>query len=107
MPRKTQQLQIRVTQEQKRTLKRLAAEADMDVSSWVLSRALPRSHDRFQELTAELAKGDDRSYALAELADYLRALPVREFQRAVAFPPKAKLDAATRNHLAGMIELAS
>jgi hypothetical protein len=68
---------------------------------------LPQSHDRFQELVAALAKSDDRSYAFAELADYLRVLPVREFQRAVAFVPKAKLDSATLNHLAGMIELAS
>ena len=107
MPRKTAQLQIRVSPEQKRTLKRLAADASMDMSSWVLDRVLPKVEERFQELVAAIASADDRTFALAELADFLRPLPSGEFQRAVAFAPRTRLDPPTLNHVAGTIELAA
>lgn len=107
MPPKTAQLQIRVTPEQKRTLKRLAREADMDVSAWVLARALPAEADRFEALVNRLAEGADRRFALAELADWLKRLPPDAFRRAVAHRPRASLDIGTLNYLAGAIELAA
>ena len=107
MPRKTSQLQIRVTPEQKRTVKRLASAASMDVSSWVLARVIPQGQEQFQELVTALAKSEERTFALAELADFLRALRAADFKRAVAVAPRARLDAHTLNHLAGTIELAS
>jgi hypothetical protein len=82
----------------------------MDVSAWVLSRVLPSETERFQQFVAAVAASTDdgtRRLHLAELADFLRALPVGAFHRAVAEPPRAHLDPALRNHLAGMIELAA
>lgn len=107
MAPKTAQLQIRVSPEQKRTLKRLARDSGLDLSSWVLGRVLPHEGDRFRALTARLATTKERSYALAELADWLRALPRGVFERAVARPPASGLDAQTLNYLAGAIELAA
>ncbi len=107
MPRKTAQLQIRVTPQQKRLLRRLAAAASMDMSSWILDRVLPRSQERFQELVAALATPDHRAFALAELADFIHELPLGEFERAVAHAPRARLDPEVLNHLAGAIELAA
>ena len=107
MPAKTAQLQIRVTPDQKRTLRRLASRASMDMSSWILSRLLPHAQERFQELVATVAASDDRSFALAELADFLRGLPRGEFNRAVAAAPRVRLEPPTLNHLAGTIELAA
>jgi hypothetical protein len=109
MGAKTTQLQIRITPEQKRRLKALAREAAMDVSAWVLSRALPDTAEgeRFQELVGELAKRPGDRFAYAELGDFLRALPAGAFRRAVADPPRARLDEQTLNYLAGAIELAS
>ena len=107
MPGKTAQLQIRVSPEQKRTLKRLAAEASMDLSAWILERVLPRSQQQFQELVAETAAPDDRAYAFAELADFLRALPRGELERAIAHAPRARLDPAALNHLAAVVELSA
>ncbi len=107
MARKTAQLQIRVTPHQKRLLKRLAADASMDMSSWILDRILPRTHERFQELVAALVQPDHRRFALAALADFLRELPRVEFERAVAHAPRARLDPEALNHLAGAIELAA
>ena len=83
MPGKSSQLQIRVTPEQKRALKRLARQADLDLSSWVLGRLLPSEASRFQALARRLADSGKRSFALAEL------------------------DPATLNHLAGTLELAA
>ena len=107
---KSDQLQIRVSAEQKRRLKQLAAAAGMDVSAWVLSRTLPNESERFQELTNTISTAANdaaRRLALAELADFLRVLPTGAFRRAVAEPPREPLDPAWRNHLAGIIELAA
>jgi hypothetical protein len=67
----------------------------------------PKGVERFQELVAAIAEADDRNFALAGLADFLRALPSGEFQRAVALAPRTRLDPLTLNHLAGTIELAA
>ncbi len=107
MPRKTAQLQIRVTPQQKRTLRRLAAESSMDMSSWILDRVLPGVSEHFQELAAVLATSDQPRFALAELLDFLRALPRGEFERAVADAPRARLEPQVLNHLAATIELAA
>lgn len=104
---KTEQLQIRVSPEQKRTLRRLAREAGMTVSPWVLGQVLPAEADRFQTLVARVADPAGRRYALAELADWLRALPQGAFRRAVAMPPGDPLDRDALNYLAGAIELAA
>ena len=104
MPRKTEQLQIRVSPEQKRTLRRLARQAGTDMSSWILDRVLPAEGSRFQSMTAELVDPEDRASALAELADFLRDLPAGAFARATAEAPRAALDAATLNHLAASVD---
>jgi len=62
---------------------------------------------RFQALAAALADAAHRRIGLAELADYLRALPPEVFVRAVAEAPRADLDPETLNQLAGGIELAA
>ena len=110
MPPKSDQLQIRISADEKRRLKQLARDAGMDVSAWVLSRALPSESERFQELTAAVSAATSdtvRRLALAETADFLRQLPAGAFRRAVTELPRAPLDAATRNYLASMIELAA
>lgn len=62
---------------------------------------------RFQTLTAALADVGHRRLHLAELADFLRALPAEAFRSAVADAPHATLDVDTINQLAGAIELAA
>jgi predicted transcriptional regulator len=107
MAPKTTQLQIRITPEQKRNLKQLARQASMDVSAWVLGRALPDEGERFQALVVQLTRRPMDRFALAEIADFLRDLPAGAFRRAVCDAPRARLDPATLNHLAGAIELAA
>ena len=55
MATKSDQLQIRISSEQKRRLKQLARDAGMDLSAWVLSRVLPAEAERFQQFVASVA----------------------------------------------------
>jgi uncharacterized protein (DUF1778 family) len=110
MATKADQLQIRISAEQKKRLKQLARDAGMDVSAWVLSRALPSESEQFQHFVTAIGAASNqtaRRLALAELADFLRDLPSGAFRRAVAEPPRAPLHESWRNHLAGAIELAA
>ncbi|MEX0892765.1 MAG: hypothetical protein WEB88_11395 [Gemmatimonadota bacterium] len=104
MATKSSQLQIRVTPRQKATLKRLARSAGTDVSSYVLSRALPSHRLRFEEILTALRSGKDRRYTLAELHDFLAGLSGLEFPEAVAHADLAGLPDLDRNYVAAMVE---
>ncbi len=110
MSPKTRNLQIRVTPAQKAALRRLARAAGLDLSGYVLTRALPPAHVRFEELLRSLSTADssERPYVLAEINDYLAALSGPELESAVARADPTALDGASdyeRNYVAAMIEL--
>lgn len=107
MSTKSQQLQIRVTPRQKAALKRSAAAAGVDVSTYVLSRILPPEHDRFAEILRALLTDASRRFALAELNDYLHACAPVEFSAAVAQAPPGGLSPLLRNYVAAMVEQAA
>jgi uncharacterized protein (DUF1778 family) len=106
---KAEQVQIRVTAEEKTVLKRLARAAGQDLSSFVLSRALPQHRLRFQELTEALSDGDERRFALAELNDLLANLTRTELVDAVGHVPPAvfALPPYWQNYVAAMVEQAA
>lgn len=109
MATKTHQLQIRVTPHEKAAIRRLARAAGLDVSSYVLARALPATQGRFDDLVGALAAPQGRSYALAELNDFLSALSGPELAEAVGVVNRAVFDALPeyeRNYIAAMVELA-
>jgi len=107
MTTKSQQLQIRVTPHQKATLKRLAAAASQDVSSYVLSRALPAARIRFGGILRSLATESDQRFALADLNDLLTGLAPVEFHQAVAHPDLVGLSPFAANYVAAMVEQAA
>jgi uncharacterized protein (DUF1778 family) len=104
MMSKSQHLQIRVTPRQKAALKRLAAAAGQDVSSYVLSRALPAAQGRFRELVALLGKDADRRYVLAELNGLLAGLAGDELRDAVMHAELDGLPVLVQNYVAAMVE---
>ena len=107
MESKSRHIQIRVTPRQKAALKRLAAAAGQELSSYVLSRVLPAAPRRFQELFALLAAGDDEPrYALAELNDLLSSLARDELGEAVAHAQVTGLSPWLANYVAAMVEQA-
>ena len=109
MSTKSQQLQIRVTPEQKAQLKRLARSAGQDVSGYVLSRTLPEARLRFSEIIGVLGDREDYRFALAELNDLLSGLTRAQLPDAVAVaPPKMRdLSPFLQNYVAAMVEQAA
>jgi uncharacterized protein (DUF1778 family) len=107
MPGKTAQLQIRLTPQQKATLKRLARAAGTDVSRYVLSRLLPAGEDRFADLVRAIHSTEQRRYSLAELNDFLHALAPIAFSDAVANGEVMALTPYWQNYVAAMVEQAA
>lgn len=107
MMTKTKQLQIRVTPAQKAALKRLARRAGLDVSSYVLSRALAPAGTRFRNVARALRKDENPRFALAELNDLLSDLAPNEFADAVAEIDLEGVPSWLRNYVAAMVEEAS
>jgi hypothetical protein len=101
------QLQIRVTPAQKAALKRLARRAGVDVSCYVLARALPDTRAGFCAILGQLRREADRNFALAELNDFLTALPRSEFQDAVGDADLEGLSPFVQNYVAAMVEHAA
>lgn len=107
MSAKSLQLQIRITPEERKTLRRLAREAGQSVSSYVLSRALPEASTRFADLVGRLAGDEDARFLLAELNDLLAGLSPIEFATVVAHAPLGGVSSYHQNYVAAMVELAA
>lgn len=104
---KTQQLQIRVTPEQKAALARLARRAGQDVSSFVLARVLPVAAHRFGELLRALDDADRARFALAELNDLLTDLAPRELAEVAGDADLRGLSPYLQNYVAALVEQAA
>ncbi len=107
MQTKTHHVQIRVTAGEKAALKRLASRSGLDVSSYMLGRALPSQRLRFEEILRALGDAADRPFVLAELNDFLTALTPGELADAVAEADTRELDPLTANYAAALVEQAA
>jgi len=105
--RKSQQLQIRVSSSQKAALKRYARLAGMDMSAYVLSRALPVASAKVATAVGRLAGLDGHKFGLAELNDVLADLPSATFADAVADIDVQKLTPFLQNYVTAMVEHAA
>jgi len=104
---KTEQLQIRVSADQKARIRARAERAGEDVSKWVLRHLLPPAEDEFRRLSLALASAStQRPQVLAELHDFLARQSTTALTQAVAEPPAADLDPFEANYLAAMVEFA-
>lgn len=102
---KNQQLQIRISAEDKARIQERAASAGMDVSNWVLSQVLPTVEREFQDLCREfVTRSHVRSYIFAEVHDLMDRLDAKDFERAVRHEPEVSLPPFEANYLAAMIE---
>lgn len=105
---KSEQLQIRVTPEQKATLRALAERAGTDLSTFVLSRALPRRQEEFVGFLHLMADTARRDIALRELNDLLTDITSTDFAVACADPWGLELlDDRYQNYVAAMVEEAA
>jgi hypothetical protein len=106
MATKSSQLQIRVTPAQKTALRRLARDAGLDVSGYVLARTLPNHTAGFATLLRELRDEKRRTGALAELNDLLSSIGTGEFADAFRSADLSHLSQLDRNYVAAMVEQA-
>lgn len=100
---KSSQLQIRVSPDQKATLRRLAEEAGQDLSEYVLSRVLPDAGRQFSAVLRGLQETADERHRLAELNDLLSMWSAAEL---AALPSDGidELGGTLRCRIAAMVE---
>ena len=104
---KSGQLQIRVTPAQKAELKVLADRAGVDVSTYVLSRALPAPGARVWELIDAIGHEQDYKFALAGLSDALSSLLPAAFEDVVRDLDVRQLSNFLQNYVSAMVEQAA
>jgi len=107
MATRSEQLQIRVTPQEKETIRRLADSAGLDLSGYVLGRALPSNRLRFEAVIRALGEGGDHRYALAGLNDLLTGLAPVAFPDAVEQADVTALSPLLCNYVAAMVEQAA
>jgi hypothetical protein len=95
-----------VSPAEKAAIRRAAEHAALDMSAYVLSRALPSPAMRLQECIEACAGPAPPSYGLAELNTLLTGWAATELRDAIAVPPKMELDTFSSNYIAAMIEQA-
>jgi hypothetical protein len=101
-----EQLQIRVSAAQKAAIRRAAEHAGLDMSAYVLGRALPGPAMRLQTCIEDCAGPAPPSFALAELNTLLSSWTAAELRAALAAPPAVALTPFLSNYVAAMIEQA-
>ena len=103
--RKTSQLQIRISPEQKIALRNAAQRAGVDLSTWVLSQLLPEPAVQFRQLVDALASSPRRRFVTAQIHDFLHGLSSSAFRVAIADCPWMDLEPYWANYLAAMVEV--
>ena len=101
-----EQLQIRVSQAEKEAIRRAAEHAGLDMSAYVLSRALPTPAIRLQACIEDCAGPAPPSFGLAELNTLLTSWTAVELRDAIAVRPTTALTPFLSNYIAAMIEQA-
>lgn len=107
MTPRSQQLQIRVTATEKAAIKRRARNAGLDVSAYVLARALPDLDGRVAGIVAALRDDCNLSFALAEFQDLLAELAPMDFGAALERVDVRGLTPYVQNYVAAMVEQAA
>jgi uncharacterized protein (DUF1778 family) len=103
---KLSQLQIRVSEDEKSAIRAAAERAGMDMSAYVLSRALSMPEREFQQSIAALTGPHAPSFALAEINSQLSRLTAAELREATSSAPAAELSPFLANYVAAMVEIA-
>lgn len=103
---RSEQLQIRVSPAEKAAIRRAAEYAAMDMSAYVLSRALPTPAIRLQACIEACAGPAPPSFGLAELNSLLTGWTGAELRDAISTPPIAALTPFVSNYIAAMVEQA-
>lgn len=104
---KNLQLQVRVSRDQKRRIKDLAAKAGMGMSEWVLFNLFSPLKDKYASLLQQLTSFPDRKYVFATINDFLARLTPVEFDQVTSVRAPFSLRLYDLNYLAAIIECAA
>ncbi len=104
--RKEEQVQIRISKQDKDRLRVFAKNKNMELSSFILESVIPSLFKKFQELLSDLKRSKYPKIKLAEINDFLCALNSRDLKAAVANRFEVQLDDYYTNYVAAMIEVA-
>jgi hypothetical protein len=103
---KAEQIQIRVSADEKTAIQRAAARAGMDMSAYVLARVLSVPAAQFRDCVRDCADSPSPGFELAELNSLLSELTAGELRDAVGTPPPPGLSVFLANYIAAMVEYA-
>jgi Protein of unknown function (DUF1778) len=103
---KTEQMQIRVSPQEKAAIQRAASRAGMDMSAYILAKVLPDSAADFRNRVKDCVGSESPGFALAELNSLLASLTAAELRDAVAAPLPSELPPFLANYIAAMVEYA-
>jgi hypothetical protein len=104
---KSEQLQIRVSRQEKAAIQRAATQAGMDMSGYVLSRVLSVPATEFRDCLEVVRRGNaSPRFALAAINSLLSRLTAGELREAVAAPPPPGIAPFLLNYIAAMVEYA-
>ena len=101
---KSEQLQIRLSRQEKAAIQRAASRAGMDMSGYVLSRVLSAPAAQFRACMEQCARAQSPRFALAELNSVLAAFSAGELRDAIAAPPPPGLTPFVLNYITAMVE---
>jgi uncharacterized protein (DUF1778 family) len=104
---RSEQLQIRVTPAEKATLRKLARQAGLDLSTYVLTRVLPPARARVSAIVRALRDDEDHRFPLAELHDLVAGLPRAAFLDTLSDVELDGLSPFLQNYVAAMVEHAA
>ncbi|GJM08166.1 MAG: hypothetical protein DHS20C11_04420 [Lysobacteraceae bacterium] len=101
---KRTQLQIRVSESDKKLIRLAAKNAGVDMSAYILQCVLTAKEREFRQLLATFETGD-RTLLFAELIDFLSRLSVPEISVMHKPQPELeRLDAYTQNYVCALFE---
>jgi hypothetical protein len=100
------QLQIRVSAGEKSAIRSAARQAGLDMSTYVLSRALPAPAMRLRACLEACLGPAPASFGLAELNTLLSTWTAAELRDAILSPPGVPLTPFLANYVAALIEQA-
>ena len=101
---KTRQLQIRVSEAEKKQIKAAAKKAGMSLSEYVLKLVLSQKQLQFAKLVKDIGLANDSSFAFAAMSDFISNLNASEFEEALGSLPQTIISLEDQNYLAAMIE---
>jgi len=101
---KTAQLQIRVSPSEKAAIQQAAQQMNMDMSTYVLNKVLPKRSIEFQDLLNELVVSDNSRFVLSEINSLLARLNNIELKSVFLITLPIGLSDYLSNYLAAMVE---